>query len=283
MPARKEQREPWPNLKALYLREEDDDWLRRLSRFEELQVLSLRFASGIPAINRGAIEEIAKCQHLRAIELGLHELDDVEVLLNIARCPPLRKFSVPFFVQQEMEEDLLLGLLRALSYLEFFELGLKFRMDGAILHELACRCPRLTVLELHQTRLCLTLAQIENICRFPQLKVMRVKRLRFKNSRRLIQRRKVKITATEWRRIYPKLQNMPCPADIYSLQTVRDDSNEESEYTASVSSDDEESPREPGVDFNDYASDWFTLQTKLWRALGYGEDLNSPDRIPYIW
>lgn len=62
----------------------------------ELQILSLRkLASGSPTINQSAIENVAKCRNLRVIDLVLNELDDVELLLNIADgCPLLQKFSV---------------------------------------------------------------------------------------------------------------------------------------------------------------------------------------------
>lgn len=256
-PARKEQRDPWPKLKALYLRKVDQDWLQRLPKFEELQILSLQLASGIPAIDQSAIKEIAKCRCLRVIDLGIHEFEDVEALLAIAHgCPLLRKFRVPFVGPRELEESLFLDLLRALPCLEFLELGLKFRMDGATLQELARRCPRLTVLELFQTRLCLSLAQMGNVCPFPQLEILRVKEVWFENPRRLMQHRKIQNIATEWRRIFPKLRDMPCPADIYSRYMVEDDLSEEPEDTASVSADEEMLPREPGLDFKDYGSDW---------------------------
>jgi len=72
---------------------------------------------------------------------------------------------------------------------------------------------------------------------------------------------------------------MPCPADIYSQYIQEDDLSEESGDRASVSADEEMSLSEPGLDFDDYESDWFILRTKLWKVLGYGKDLFIRDKI----
>ncbi|KFZ24554.1 hypothetical protein V502_00970 [Pseudogymnoascus sp. VKM F-4520 (FW-2644)] len=59
------------------------------------------------------------------------------------------------------------------------------------------------------------------------------------------------------------------------------DLNEESERDwASVSADEELSLSEPGLDFDDYESDWFILRTKLWKVLGYTV-IN--DKIENMW
>ncbi|KAF4231147.1 hypothetical protein CNMCM8980_005371 [Aspergillus fumigatiaffinis] len=118
------QRGPWPKLKALYLRNGDPDWWQQLPRFKELQILSLRPTSEVLAINRTAIEEIAKCRRLRVIDLEFDELDDVGALLCIAHgCPLLRKLKVYFDRSEEMSEDLFLGLLRALLVWKFSNLA----------------------------------------------------------------------------------------------------------------------------------------------------------------
>ena len=110
---------------------------------------------------------------------------------------------------------------------------------------------------------------------------------------------------------------MPCPADIYSTYMQEDDSDEasagerasvsgemsdrseesgerasgsadeemsdwseESGDRASVSSEEEMSLSEPGLDFDDYESDWFILRTKLWKILGYPV---IHDKIQNVW
>ena len=47
------------------------------------------------------------------------------------------------------------------------------------------------------------------------------------------------------------------------------DWSEESGDRASVSSEEEMSLSESGLDFDDYEFDWFILRTKLWKILGY--------------
>jgi hypothetical protein len=282
--ARKEQGDTWPKLKALYLREGDQHWLEQLPTFRELQILSLNgLASGSPTIDQSASGNIAKCQNLRVINLVLSKLDEVEMLLDIARgCPLLQKFSVRllgFKVEPGLANSLLFNLFRALPRLEFLALGLKFQMDGALLQDLARHCPQLTVLELPQTQLCLSLALMRKVHTFWYLESMQLARLYFQNPRRMMQRDKIRSIATEWRRVFPKLQGIPCTADVYSRYMVDSYSSEESADEASVSSD-EEMPR---LDLDDYDSDWFFLRTKLWRVLGYPKDQLIHDKIQNIW
>ncbi|KAH2321893.1 hypothetical protein KXW87_000547, partial [Aspergillus fumigatus] len=144
-----EQGDIWPRVKALYLQEGDQHWLEQLPKLTELQILSLRkLASGSPTINQSAIENVAKCRNLRVVDLVLNELDDVELLLNIADgCPLLQKFSVwplGLRVDPAAANSLLSRLLRALPRLEFLALALECQMDGAILQDLARHCPQLT-------------------------------------------------------------------------------------------------------------------------------------------
>jgi hypothetical protein len=268
----------------LYLREGDQHWLEQLPTFKELQILSLKgLASGPPTINQSAIENIAKCRNLRSINLVFSKLDEVEMLLDIARgCPLLQKFSVRLpgiRVKPELANSLLLNLFRALPRLEFLALGLKFQMDGAILQDLARHCPQLTVLALPKTQLCLSLALMRKVHTFWYLESMQLARIYFQNPRRMMQRDKIRSIATGWRRVFPKLRGMPCTADVYSRYMLDGDSSEESADEASVSSD-EEMPR---LDFDDYDSDWFVLRTKLWRVLGYPKDQLIHDKIQNMW
>jgi hypothetical protein len=50
-----------------------------------------------------------------------------------------------------------------------------------------------------------------------------------------------------------------------------------------VSADEETAFSKPGIDFDDYESDWFVLRTKMWRVLGYGKDHLVLDNVQYIW
>jgi hypothetical protein len=282
--ARKEQGDTWPRLKALYLREGDQHWLEHLPTFRELQILSLKgLASGSPTIDQSAIGNIAKCRNLRAINLVFSKLDEVERLLDIARgCPLLQKFSVwllDFRVDRELANSLLLNLFRALPRLEFLALGLEFQMDGALLQDLTRHCAQLTVLELPQTQLCLSLALMRKVHTFWYLESMQLARIYFQNPRRMMQWDRIRSIATEWRRVFPKLQRMPCTADVYSRYMLDGYSSGESADEASVSSD-EEMPR---LDFDDYDSDWFVLRTKLWRVLGYPKDQLIHDKIQNMW
>jgi hypothetical protein len=217
--AREEQGDIWPRLKALYLREGDQDWLEQLPKLRELQILSLRkLASVSPSINQSAIENVAKCRNLRAVNLVLNELDDVEMLLNIAHgCPLLQKFSVwalGLRVEPGAANSLLSSLSRALPRLEFLVLGLEFQMDGAILQDLARHCPQLTVLELPRTQLLLSLSLMTKTSTLWHLESMHLRRIYFRNPRRMMQYDKIRSIAREWRRIFPKVRGLPCTADV---------------------------------------------------------------------
>lgn len=85
----KEQGDLWPKLKMLYLGVADQHWLELLPKFEKLQILRLE-----KSISQNFIEKIAKCRHLRVIDIVFDELDDVEALLYIARGCPLYKSLV---------------------------------------------------------------------------------------------------------------------------------------------------------------------------------------------
>lgn len=298
----KEQGGLWPKLKMLYLGVADQHWLEQFPKFEKLQILKLE-----KPISQNFIEKIAKCRLLLVIDVVFDELDEVEALLDIARdCPLLQKFSVShlglgFEGKPELAENLCVALLRTLPHLEHLELNLRFQMDGARLLDLTRHCPRLTVLELPQARLCLSLALLTKARSFWQLEIMHFASIFFEYPRRLMESDSIQAIATEWSRIFPKLRGMPCPADIYSSYMLEDDLNDESEGDiasvsadeemldlneeserdwASVSADEELSLSEPGLDFDDYESDWFILRTKLWKVLGYGV---IDDKIENMW
>jgi hypothetical protein len=282
--AREEQGDTWPRVKALYLREGVQHWLEQLPKLRELEILSLRkLASGNPSINQIAIENVAKCRNLRAVNLVLNELDDVEMLLRIAHgCPLLQKFSVwarALRVESGAANSLLSSLARALPRLEFLALGLEFQMDGAILQDLARHCPQLTVLELPRTQLLLSLGLMAKTSRLGHLESMHLRRIYFRNPRRMMQWDKIRSIAREWRRIFPKIRGMPCTADVYSRYMLDDYTSEGSGDEVSVSSDEEV----PDLDFDDYDSVWFILRTKLWRSLGYPKDQLIHDKIQNMW
>ncbi|KFY03129.1 hypothetical protein V490_00276 [Pseudogymnoascus sp. VKM F-3557] len=298
----KEQGRLWPKLKMLYLGVADQHWLEQFPKFEKLQILKLE-----KPISHNFIEKIAKCRLLRVIDVVFNELNEVEALFDIARgCPLLQKFSVRhvgigFAGEPELAENLCVALLRALPRLEHLELNLWFQMDGARLLDLARHCPRLTVLALPQTRLCLSLALLTNARSFWHLEIMHFASISFENPRRLMESDSIQAIATKWSRIFPKLRGMPCPTDIYSSYMQEDDLNgdsegdgasvsadeemldlnEESERDwASVSADEELSLSVPGLGFDDYESDWFILRTKLWKVLGYAV---VNDKIENMW
>ncbi|KAH6721989.1 hypothetical protein BKA61DRAFT_628151 [Leptodontidium sp. MPI-SDFR-AT-0119] len=215
--------DPRPRLKMLSLGVGDQHWLEQIPKFEELQILCLdKFAPEVHTISQTAIQNIAKCQYLRVVDIAFPELNHAEALLDLAcGCPLLQKIR--------LVEDLCISLLRALPRLEHFELDMRFRLDGAVLQDLARHCSQLTVLALPRARLSLSHTLLTAAHPFQRLEIMHFAEIFFESPRRSMQRDKLRGIATEWRRVFPKLRVMPCQTDVYSSYLQEDDSNEDSE------------------------------------------------------
>ena len=275
---------PWPGLKMLSLGFGDRNWPEQFPKFEKLQILCLRnFAPQMPTINQNSIQDITKFRDLRVINIAFIELDDTKALLDIARgCPLLQRFSannLGYRRETELAENLCIGLLRALPRLEYFELDLRFRIAGESLQDLARHCSQLTVLALPRARLSLSLTVLKEAYPFQNLEAMYFSEIFFEDPRRSLQGGKVWDIAVDWRRMFPKLRGVPCPADDYSSYRQQVYLKEELEGD-SVSGDEEMSLSEPGLDFDDYDSDWFILRSKLWKVLGYPF---VQDRLQNMW
>ncbi|KAE8553410.1 hypothetical protein EYB25_004792 [Talaromyces marneffei] len=273
----------WPRLKALFLGVVNQCGLEKLSMFADLQILRLgRIQRAILTTEPNIIKSITQCRQLRVIELVSLELDNGKFLTDIALgCPFLQKLSVGNLKldSESLDESLVLNLMVNLPLLEFLALGLKCQMDGAFLGNVAHHCPRLTVLNLHDSQLCLSIDLIAKLYPFQKLESMQFSRIYFENPQRLLQRDTMQSIVTEWRRVFPKLREMPCVADIYSkiMQGDNIDDLEEDDVHGEIAA------ILPGLDFDDYDSDWFVLRTKLWKALGYGRDMDIHDKIEYMW
>ncbi|KAK2590418.1 hypothetical protein QQS21_011905 [Conoideocrella luteorostrata] len=279
----------WPRLKALYLQEWNQRWLEQLPKFKELSILSIgKFSPATPTIARGVIEKIADCRNLRIINLFCHEFHHLETVLHIAHnCPLLERLSIKpglFTGSSERAEDLFSCLLRSLPLLEVLELGLNFRLSSTKLQDIAHYWPQLIVLNLPQARLCLSFSQMVNIRPLRYLKVIQLKNILFENPEQFLRSGETQSIVTQWRRIFPRLKEIPCPADIYSHYMEKDDPcNEAKGNGAGAISLEEMATDEPGLDFDDFESKWFIFRTKLWRALGYGKDLLMHDKILNMW
>lgn len=223
-----EQRKIWPNLKALHLRLGDDHWIEQVPDFSKLQILCIqKVAQGIGRFKRGLTSETRQCRNLQVLDIRFQEYDEgIEALLDIVyRCPLLKKFRI--LHEQPCEEQVwskktgFSSLLRALPHLEFLELDLKFRIDGARIRDIAIYCPRLTVLRLSDSQLCLSLAQMMRTATpLWQLKLMFFADVLFENPRGLMEPHRFCTLAAEWSRIFPKLRQMPCPFDLIFLRDM---------------------------------------------------------------
>ncbi|GCB25500.1 hypothetical protein AAWM_08385 [Aspergillus awamori] len=281
-------RSAWPKLKALSLRGWGPLWLEQLPKFEGLQILRLKKPPRVHNITQIAIDNIAKCRHLQVIDVTFDGLVDLKAFLDIAHgCPLLRGFSVMhlgFRVEAGRAKDLFMDLTRALPRLEFLHLSLEFQMDGTMLQDIACHFPRLSVLDLPQGQLIISLASMMEIQPLRHLESMHLSRIYFTNPRRMMQEDNFQSIVAEWRRVFPKLLGMSCPADFYSGSYLQvDELNQGPEDGDGVSVDEEVLRSAPELGFDDYESHWMRLRTKLWRALGYRRDQLINDKVQYMW
>ncbi|KAB8207772.1 hypothetical protein BDV34DRAFT_65506 [Aspergillus parasiticus] len=282
----------WPRLKALYLHCADDQWLLQLFKFKELQIFKLlgrRFASSFDN-SRFRTAAVAKCKHLRVVEIPILSLFDhndnnhgMNFLMDIVRgCPLLQRLSLPWvtgYFTRKMKEPLLFDLLSVLPRLEVLELGMDFWVYGTELQDLAHHCPRLTFLDLNGAKLYVSLAQMSGTLPFRQLEFVRFKQILFKKPGYLMQEANFQTLATEWSRIFPKLRTTPCLAE-FELDNDPSDGSEED--GASVRGD--EKPSFPDADDDGTNSDWQSVRSKLWEALSYVEaDEYASEKFQHMW
>lgn len=313
---------PWPDLKVLHLRQGHENWLGYLPSFEKLQIICLHHIS--PAHNGQAIRMISKCRHLQIVDVTFEALADAEALLKIARgCPLLRKFEVydrsARMGGQKLSEPQFLGLLRALPNVELLILGLRYRMNGAMLPDIAHYCPRLVSLNLPEARLFLSLLLMHQARPLSSLKTMCLRSVWFDQPRVLMQSDQMHDFVTEWRRVFPKLQTLPCTADIYCLGLYTGDENmygslpedddihnESDELPDGLDdmadeSDDISGPEfvaedpqtntlfansdedDRWYDLDEFGTDCFIFRIKLWRALGFGESNLNHEGFAHMW
>ncbi|KAE8369268.1 hypothetical protein BDV27DRAFT_153148 [Aspergillus caelatus] len=258
-------------------------------RFKELQIIKL-----LPHPDRSIfssrilVEAVAKCKNLRAIDIpalllgNIHgNYPNIHFLLDIARgCPLLQKLSVGYTGVSEVNEPLLLDILKALPRLEFLKLGSAFRMYGTELQDLAQHCPRLTFLELPSANLYISLAQLTQTLPFHHLEIIRFENIFLKNPRHIRRGTKFQTLVTEWSRIFPKLRTVPFVSESDAPPALREILEQEG---PSVSSHEE--PPSPDSDEEDlFYSDWHRAMLQFCEALNYRDyDDGVVAKLQYMW
>ncbi|KAF3406458.1 hypothetical protein DPV78_000067, partial [Talaromyces pinophilus] len=233
MPISKEQLgdQSWLKLKALYLENVVPTWLgKQLPSFEKLQILSLQEnieGSGNTMINYDTGTMIAKCRNLQVLDVSFHAFgfDDptgVKALLRIAHgCTLLRKLRAQHVCANTQlglnDTTTFPSLIRALPHLEFLDLDWTFQIKGAWIQDVALHCPSLTILEMSQTLLQISIAQLEKAHPLEKLEIMELERINFDNPVNLMEQDKLSILVSEWRRVFPMLREIACPSDSNHL------------------------------------------------------------------
>ena len=152
----------WPLLKALYLKNCNPLCLKHLLKFKHVQAIIVEQAgSNAPRIAPEVAGYIGMCRELRAVELQEYEIGDSELISIVQGCPKLKCLRFRGILGAERSnfvKDTFLPVIRGLPFLEALEIWSEFRMDGAVLEEIARCCPSLAFLEL--PRVCIDISLV---------------------------------------------------------------------------------------------------------------------------
>lgn len=283
----------WPRLKALYLEAVDQHWLKKIPTFENLQILQLRdvMSSQLNTV-KNVTRSISHCRHLRVIDVEFHKVDDPETCLIMAHgCPLLRRFCVRILnPSPEMTGDQFSRLLQALPHVELLSLSIWFQMAASNLRDLVNSCPRLTMLQMSNTRLHLSLQSLAEAPPLQGLREMHLRSVWFNNPNQYVRLNRLQSIAGEWSRVFPRIRRLPCPADVYGpeihLEGGPSSGELDSDGDGGSTDDNREMPLDdPGLDFDEYGSDWFNMRRRLWKLLGYETGIASDvfSSINYMW
>ena len=237
--------------------------------------------SPLPDLAKDIAQSISRCQYLQVVDVEFYNVDDPEIFITVANgCPLLQRFCISIRnTGPDVTGDQFSRLSKALPQVEILSLSVRFRIIASKLRDLVKCCSRLKVLELDKSRLCLSL---ESLVEAPSLSGLRELRLRsvwFEKPSRYAQLRSLQSIATEWSRVFPRMRQSPCSADVYgpdihieeppsSRKSDGDDEDWSTDNESEMSLDD------PGLDldFDEYDSDCFHMRRRLWKLLGYKMD-----------
>ena len=242
--------------------------------FEKLQVVELReIRFPLPGFVNDLAHSISRCRYLQVLKLEFQKVDHSEIFITMANgCPLLRRFEMKSEFRNlgpEMTGDQFSRLLRALPRVELLSLSVRFRMTASELRDLANCCSRLKVLELRQTRLFLSSESLVATPSLSGLRELRLETVWFKNPSRYTQLRSLESIATEWSRVFPRLQRPPESPNAWGPEeSDGDDGDWSTDHVSEVSPDD------PSLDpdLNESESDCFQLSRRFWQKLGYDYD-----------
>ncbi|EXV06740.1 hypothetical protein X797_001461 [Metarhizium robertsii] len=293
------QQTPWPRLKLLHLSSCTEYWLRELRKFNNLTSLHLGLpAPYTPDIGKRIGDAIIPCRHLQEINFELWALEDLNLILELARaCPLLRGVTIRldnFIVIPQLTKPFLFDLLRELPRLELLDIlyqGLNFCINGSDLANISLYCPRLQVLLLPWVTLFLCYLDITRCYPQERLEIMEFSRVLLRGCWRLMTPNRILI---EWRRLFPRLRAMPCDmasfsfgADCVSFPcTVRRSGTGASTENESDNGADEDMTDNTQVGFPlGYSPDWESFPRDFGAALGYEEEVTFEmhDRIRHMW
>lgn len=304
----------WPNLKALYLWQVDQNRLNEIEKFKQLEILSLNDDRAYHTDHDlYSIAGIATCQNLRVLDIWLRRFDTQEIVLQIAQsCPLLRRLSVEcahatYSYYATSNNNILLSFLRILPHIEYLSLDWSFYLVGDWLQELAVNCPNLTVLRLRYSRLFISLAQLKTTNTFKRLEILNIRRILFENTKSLMEGPEFPVLASEWRRVFPRIRAVPCFDDIDGFELEKtyqdkvragiieekpirgerpycDDSEEEHDMEEGYSDSQSEGDYGgSGIGEYRHRSYDILIRLKLWEKLNYERDKTIYDRLSSKW
>ena len=308
----------WPSLRALYVEVCNQTCFELLPKFKEIRIVVFnRDATIDNHLNHQMVGHISMCPNLQVLDLGQYKIRNATLLPKLAQsCPQLKKLCLGISLFPEENKpvnEIFKSLVHYLARLEFLTLYWKCRMGVPMLLDLAVHCPRLVVLNLPETRLCISLTDLKSAHSLSKLQTMKLRTVWFADPHNLLQPDKLKDLAVVWRKVFPGLRIVPCSADKYSkywdediedIDNVSEEeldleigdaseeeldlesgdaSEEELDLESGDISEEEIASQEPPLDFDDHGSRWFLLRVLLWRTLGYERESCHIDKLLNMW
>ncbi|CBF73942.1 predicted protein [Aspergillus nidulans FGSC A4] len=208
---------PWPGLKALYYGQYDDRFsippVVRLPRFNELEILSIpRIDPLLTIIGR----DPGIKNRLRVLHLELADISDTEPVLDILPgCNSLQKLSLGELDDSGPAEAYanFFQRLPPLPSLQCLVIPWVFKMKINLIQHVASLYPQLTVLDLSQADLTVSLNSLQSMSSITQLQVLQLSEIPFNNPRRWMRGTRLQQLATEWKRVFPSLRTVPYGGD----------------------------------------------------------------------
>lgn len=158
-----------------------------------------------------------------------------------------------------------------MSQLELLSFEVPFHMTASALRDLSDSCPRLTLLALKRTSLYISMKSLLAVPPLLSLRVMEFGLVQFDDHHCSIRSGGLEGVVREWKRIFPRIQHLPCPNDAAELKSDPEGNPSTSKTDSNVGNSSTKNCNKTTSDsmFHDQGSDSSQVRRQLWKLLGY--------------